>query len=334
MRLAWANVRVSAVRTAMVAVPVIVLASGCSAGGSSGAMGSGSLTVAVVPGIESAPLSVAAQEGLFQQHGLDVTVKDYSSLSEEYQALASGQVQIAVGDYTDFFYEQATDHASLRLIADGYDATANSMEILTLPHSTVTTAQQLDDAGLVATPPSALPATQATITTGLPYNIETLAADEVLQDDGVSTSTVSWEAMPEQNMITALHDHQVGAILATEPYILEAEEDLGAVEVADVSSGVTSGLPMDGYFSLASYANANPANVRAFQAALDQAQADCAQRGPVQGVLPDLTGITKDDAAMVTLGTYPTSLNVGQVQRVAALMYDAGMTSSEVVVNS
>jgi NitT/TauT family transport system substrate-binding protein len=126
----------------------------------------------------------------------------------------------------------------------------------------------------------------------------------------------------------------VVAILATEPYILEAEEQLGAVEVADVSSGVTSGLPMAGYFSLASYANANPANVQAFQAALDQAQADCAQRGPVQGVLPDLTDITSDDAALVTLGTYPTSLNAGQVQRVAALMYDAGMTTGEVVVNS
>jgi NitT/TauT family transport system substrate-binding protein len=51
-------------------------------------------------------------------------------------------------------------------------------------------------------------------------------------------------------------------------------------------------------------------------------------------VLPDLTDITNDDAALVTLGTYPTSLNAGQVQRVAALMYDAGMTSGEVVVNS
>ena len=336
MRLAWANVRVSAARTAMVAVPVIVLASGCTAGGSGAAMGSGSFTVGVVPGIESAPLSVASEEGLFQQHGLDVTIKKYSSLSLEYQALASDQIQIAVGDYTDFFYEQATAHVSLRLIADGYDAAPNSMEILTLPHSTITTAQQLDAAGDVATPPSALPANQtaSTSNSGQPYNIETLAADEVLQDDGVSTSTVTWEAMPEQNMISELRNHQVSAILATEPYILEAEEQLGAVEVADVTSGVTSGLPMAGYFSLASYASANPVNVQAFQAALDQAQSDCAQRGPVQAVLPGLTDISNDAAALVTLGTYPTSLNVGQVQRVAALMYDAGMTSSEVIVNS
>jgi NitT/TauT family transport system substrate-binding protein len=331
MRLAWANVRVSAVRTAMVAVPVIVLASGCSAGGSGAAMGSGSFTVGVVPGIENAPLIVASEEGLFQQHGLDVTIKKYSSLSLEYQALASGQVQIAAGDYTDFFYEQSTGHVSLRLIADGYDAAANSMEILTLPGSNVTTAQRLDTAGQVATPPSPLPSLD---NTGLPYNIETLAADEVLQDDGVSTSTVDWDAMPEQDMISALRNHQVGAILATEPHILEAEEQLGAVEVADVTSGVTSGLPMSGYFSLASYANANGANVQAFQAALDQAQSDCAQRGPVQTVLPSLTDISKDDAALVTLGTYPTSLNVGQVQRVAALMYDSGMTSSEVNVSS
>ena len=40
------------------------------------------------------------------------------------------------------------------------------------------------------------------------------------------------------------------------------------------------------------------------------------------------------DEALVTLGTYPASLNVGQVQRLAALMYDSGMISNQVSVNS
>ncbi len=316
MRLAWAGVRVPALRIAPVVLSVAVLASGCHVpgfGASGTASSSGPITVAVVPGIDSAPLRVAVQDGLFQQHGLNVTVKDYQSLGAEFHALTSGQAQIAVGDYTGFFFQQATGRASLRLIADGYDAAPNSVAILTLPNSGITTPQQLQgQSGLVATPLAAASPDSAAV----PYNVQTLAAQEVLQSNGVSPSSVNWTQMQAQRMIGALGSGQVKAILV------------------DASSGVTSGLPMSGYFSLASYAHANPSAVQAFQEALAQAQSECAQRGPVQTVLSHLTGMSMGSAALVTLGTYPTSLNVGQVQRVATLMYDSGMIRSPVSVSA
>jgi NitT/TauT family transport system substrate-binding protein len=332
MRLTWAGVRVSTLRTALTVVTVVAGASGChvlGVGASGAGNGNGSITVAVAPGIDNAPLQVAIQDGLFQQHGLKVTVKPYQTMNAEFQALTSGQAQIAVGDYTDFFYEQASGHASLRLIADAYDAAASSVAILALPHSGITTPQQL--AGLsVATPPAqVIPFSPA-----VPYNMQTLAADEVLQNDGVSPSSVIWTPLQGLDMLSALHSTQVKAILVSEPYILQAEQQLGAVEVVDASSGVTSALPMSGYFSLASYAHANPSAVQAFQTALARAQSDCAQRGPVQAVLPRLTGMSAADASLVTLGTYPTSLNVGQVQRVATLMYDSGMINSPIDVSA
>jgi ABC-type nitrate/sulfonate/bicarbonate transport system substrate-binding protein len=331
MRLAWAGAHIKQLRILSVALSVLsvtVLASGCQALGSGA---SGPITVAIVPGIDNAPLGVAVQDGLFRQEGLNVTVQDYSSVGAEVQALTSGKAQIAEGDYTGFFYEQASGRASLRLIADAYDATTNSVAILTLPGSGITTPLQLQSQSAdVATPPAQV----ASYSLAVPYNIQTLAAEEVLQNDGVSPSSVNWTVTQSQDMIGALRSGRVKAILATEPYILEAEEQLGAVEVVDASSGVTSGLPMSGYFSLASYAHANPSAVQAFQGALEQAQADCAQRGPVQSVLPHVTGMTTGDAALVTLGTYPTSLNVGQVQRVAGLMYDSGMISNPLNVNA
>jgi NitT/TauT family transport system substrate-binding protein len=334
MLLAWAGVRVPALRIIAVILPVTVLASSChvpGTGSPGGASGTGPITVAVIPGIDNAPLRVALQDGLFQQHGLNVTVKTYQSLGAEFQALTSGQVQIAAGDYTGFLYEETTRRASLQLIADEYDAASNSVAILTWPGSGITTVQQLEgQSGVVATPPAALPATLAQFPPAAPYNIETLAAEQVLQNDGISPSSITWEQLPMQDMIGALGSHQVKAILVTEPYILEAEQQLGAIEVMNASTGVTSGLPLSGYFSLSPYAHANPAAVLAFQTALDQAQADCAQRGPVQAVLPSLTGMSARDAALITLGTYPISLNFGQIQRVAQLMYDSGMVPTPV----
>jgi NitT/TauT family transport system substrate-binding protein len=329
MPLTRADVCAPALRIVTAAL-LVVLASGCRVLGGGASEGE-SVTVAVVPGIDNAPLRVAAQDGLFQQHGLRVTVKDYQSVSAELQALASGQAQIAIGDYTPFLYEQAVGRVSLRLIADGYDAAAHSVAILTLPGSGITTPQQLQgqSGGVATSPAQVLP-----YSVMVPYNVQTLTAEEVLQNDGVSPSSVTWKQMQPQDMIAALRKGQVKAILATEPYIMDAEEQLGAVEVLDASSGVTAGLPLSGYFSLASYAQANPSVVQAFQRELAQAQADCAQRGPVQAVLPQLTGMSAEAADLVTLGTYPTSLNVSQVQRVATLMYDSGITSSPVSVSA
>lgn len=334
MRLAQAGARLPALRVAPAFLLVALLVSGCNflgIGSSGGVSGSGPITVAVVPGIDNAPLQVAVTEGLFRQNGLNVVVKNYPSIGAEYRALTSGQAQVAAGDYTDFFYMQSSGGAKLRLIADGYDAVSNSVAILTMPNSGITTPQQLQGlpGGVAAAPAQLVQAGKA-----VPFNIQTLAAQEVLQNDGVSSSTVTWTAMQPQNMIGALRAGQVKAILVTEPYILQAEEQLGAVELVNASTGVTDGLPMSGYFSLASYQHANPSAVQAFQKALAQAQSECAQRGLVQGALSHLTGMTTGESALVTLGTYPASLNVGQVQRVATLMYDSGMIRTPVTVSS
>lgn len=327
MRLVRASATAS--RIALASVVAALLVSGCHIPGTAAAgptaSGSGSITVAVVPGVDSAPLQVAVQDGLFRQHGLNVTIKSYSSVSAEISALNSGQADIAGGDYTDFFAALANG-AKLRLVADGYDAAANSVAVLTLPSSGIATPQALVGRW-VATPQADMH-----YSSNVPYNMPTMAAQQVLSSDNVSPTSVFWKQMPMQDMIPALRSQRVKAIVVTEPYIFEAEAQLGAVEVLDASSGVTAGLPLSGYFSLGKFASTQPSTIQAFQAALSQAQGQAGMGGPVQAVLHQFTGMTTQDAAMVTLGTYPTVLSVGQVQRVATLMYDSGMISTPINV--
>ena len=225
---------------------------------------------------------------------------------------------------------QARAHrAQLRLIADGYDATPGLMEVLTLPGSSVRVPQDLQGK-VVATPPREL----APFSASAPYNIETLAAESALQSDGVSPSSVQWDAMSQSSMISALRDHTVSAIVATEPYILQAETELGAIELLDACSGVTAGLPLSGYFTTASYARGNTAALQAFSEALDQAKASTAQPGIVQSVLRTLPEMSSREASLVTIGQYPTFLSVGQVQRVADLMYGTGMINTTLSVRT
>jgi ABC-type nitrate/sulfonate/bicarbonate transport system substrate-binding protein len=347
MRLVRARARVSAFRLGAAALSAGLVLSAChvpgtsSAGGSSG--GGQTVTVAVVPSLDpsigNAPLYVADQPGgFFSQHDLHVNIQTYKSLQAVKEALQSGSAQIAVGDYTDFLYEQqAANGISLKLIADGYDAAASTTELLTLPGSKITTPQDLVNKK-VATPLPQLVPTDAnkpsSNTINNPYDIETLMAESVLQSDGVSFTSVRWQPTAAASMISELRTGKVSAILAGEPYVFQAESQLGAQAVVDVGSGVASGLPQSGYFVLSKYASANPGAVSAFKAALLQAQADASTRGPVQAVLTTSAQVSAQDAALVTLGTYPTSLSVGQVQRVSQLMFEAGMTTSPVTIAS
>ena len=302
---------------------------GASPGQAAGqAQGGERITVAVVPGFGNAPLQVGVRDGIFGQHGLNVTVRTYQTLQQAYGALISGRAEVISGDYSGLLYARArAGHEKLRLIADGYDATPGLMEVLTLPGSAVRGPQGLQGK-MVATPPREL----APFSTSAPYNIETLATESALQSDGVSPSSVAWDAMAPSSMISALRDHTVSAIVATEPYILRAETQLGAIVLLDACSGVTAGLPLSGYFAMSSFATGHAAALRSFRAALDEATASAGQPGAVQSVLRTLPDMSARDASLVTIGQYPTFLSVGQVQRVADLMYGTGMISATISV--
>ena len=315
----------------LAALSLALAAAGCHVPGTSSAsvLPSGqSLTVAVVPGIDTVPLQVAAQKGLFKQQGISVTVKDYPSVSDAYNALTGGKVDVAEGDYTSFFFGIANRDAPLKLIADGYDASAGTMQVLALPSSGITSPAGLT--GKVVGTPEAQVAPYSSI---FPYSMDTLATETVLQTEGVPASGITWEEMPQGKLLAALKDNQVSAIVATDPLIIQAETQLGAQEVLDACSGVTANLPLAGYFSTASFSGQHLAALQAFRTALTTAESDSAQRSNVQSVLrgEDMSTLFAD---LVNIGQYPSFLNVGQVQRIADLMYDSGMIASPVSVQS
>lgn len=341
MQHAHADVRVGVLGRALrrsgpaLALGLALVAAGCHVPGTSNSLaGGGQLTVGIVPGIETAPLIVAVDDGLFRQQGLTVTVKEFSSATQVYSALDKGTVDVAAGDYTSFFYGISTG-ARLTLVMDGYDAAAGTMQVLTLPNSGITSPEDLEPgpAGLVkvGTPEAAVPPTS--IQAGFPYNIETLAAQSFLQSDGISPGNVNWKQIPENGLLNALKNHRVAAIVATDPLIIQAETQLGAVPVFDACSGETANLPLSGYFSTTAFAGQHGDALRAFRTALITAQSDAGMRSTVQSVLRG-ENMTTQEAALVNIGQYPTFVNVGQVQRVADLMNTSGMITSPILVQS
>jgi NitT/TauT family transport system substrate-binding protein len=284
------------------------------------------VTVAATPGVADAPLYIGIKDGLFHQAGLTVHVVSVDSISAEVAALRSGHADIAFGDYADMFYAQLKSSPHLDIVANGYDAAPSTVEILTLPGSPITSPAKLENKVIGTPEPQEMaPGQECTAPCPKPYSLETVAAWSVLSSDAVNPHNITWLPMPASSLIGALQRHQVSAILATEPTIYQAESSAGAVPVLDAMTGATANLPLDGYFTSASYLKHNTNVLDAFRAALLKAQAEGSMAGPVLGALTKYAHLRMQTASLVTLGTYPTSLQAADLQRLANLMFNFGV---------
>jgi NitT/TauT family transport system substrate-binding protein len=302
----------------------LLLVAACSALGSSSnaaaPTGSGTVTVVAPPEVADAPLYIGIKDGLFRQAGLTVRVIPATSVKDEVAQLSSGQADIAFGDYADMFYAQQSKPAPhLNIVANGYDAAPSVMEVLTMPGSRITSAAGLKGKIVGTSEPQ-----EMLWSSTKPYSLDTIATWSVLSYDNVFPTTIHWKPLPTASLIGALRDHQVNAILATEPTIYEAESQLGAIPVLDSFTGATANLPIAGYFSNATYAKQHAANLAAFRAALLKAQSDGSMSAPVQNVLTKYDNLNVQAASLVTVGTYPTSLQEPDLQRIANLMFNFG----------
>jgi NitT/TauT family transport system substrate-binding protein len=308
----------------------VIGAAGCAGTSTGGGSVSSTITIAAVPGVDNAPLYLAKKEGLFAAAGLkNVVIQPYSSQAAELSALQSSKADIAASDYGSIFYQQAQFH-DLRILGDGYDAGAGVLEILTLPGSG-SISSPIDLVGQTIGLPadSVLPSLQhsnSQTSSAYPISLDAAAATQVLKNYvGNNAESVFWDPMSQATEVTELEQHKLKAILVSEPYIYEAESQAGAVEVLDACSGSTSGLPLAGYAATSAWVKDNPAAVADFQHALATAQGDASMTGQVQQLLPSATGMTAEDADLITIGTYPTSTNMLSLERVVRLMNDSNM---------
>ncbi|MGI8448498.1 MAG: ABC transporter substrate-binding protein [Streptosporangiaceae bacterium] len=295
-----------------------LLAAGCSGGGSAAPAGleKTTLNVAAVPAMDSAALYIAVDRGLFAAEGLRVNVLQATSGATVIQSQLKGTLDVTVGNYVSYIRQNAYNpkQDQFRALAAGSIMQAGNQDIMVPSNSRITTVSAL--AG-------------KKIAVNIRQNIGTLLVSSVLTDNGVQPPTPTssqFVPIPFPDMAGALASGQVAAAWMPEPYVTEAEENTGAVPLADSNQGHSENMPISGYMVTASWLKKYPNTAAAFRKAIIKAQAIAAtDPGAIEQGMVRFASTSKSTAAIANAPEYPTQQNTGLLQRLSNLMLNFGM---------
>jgi NitT/TauT family transport system substrate-binding protein len=299
------------------------LAVGCSGGGASSSAAPGGLEktdlrVAADPAVDSAGLYIAQQRGLFAAEGLRVTIVPAVSGKTTINKQLAGAFDVTSGNYVSYILANADPQAAglskaadFRVLAPGSIMEENGQDIMVPPGSHIKTVSEL---------------AHKTVAVDVTDNIGQLLVSSVLSDNAVAASTVKFVPIQFQDMSHALQDHQVDAAWESQPYITEAEENVGAIPLADSNQGTTENLPISGYMVTSSWLKKYPNTAAAFRRALVKAQTIAAKDpAAVQQGMEAFAKVHPEIAAVEASPQFPTQMSAALLARLEQLMLHFNM---------
>jgi NitT/TauT family transport system substrate-binding protein len=285
------------------------------------------LNVGVVPAMDSAGFFVALHDGLFAKEGLTINYQPAVSSETAVAQQLDGKLDISGGNYVSYINKVAQDHAPIEVVAEGSVMERGAQTIFTMPNSKIKTLAQLKG---------------HLVGVNAPGNIEYLLGVSVLQENGVGPASVDFPKKPIAfpSMGQMLSSGKIAAAIMPEPFASLAEQDYGAVPLADLNQGATTQFPIEGYVVTKQWAAQHPNTLKRFLAALEVGQEiSDTNRGAVEAAFESLNGpqngqVPPDIAAVMALDSYPIGLDATPLQRVANVMYQFGLLKSKFSVSS
>ena len=295
------------------------------------------LNVGVVPAMDSAGFFIALHDGLFAREGL--TIKYAPAVSSE-TAVAQqlkGQLDISGGNYVSYINEAAVNHQPIEVVAEGSIMQQGAQTIFTMPNSNIKSLAQLKG---------------RLIGVNAPGNIDYLLGVSVLSENNVNPKSVDFPsatmkafaatggAIPFPLMAGDLASGVISAAVLPEPFATIAEQQYGAVPLADLNQGATQDFPIEGYVVTKAWAAKYPNTLKRFLAALEIGQEiSDTDRAAVETAFesidkPQDGQVTAGIGAVMALDTYPIGVDQTRIQRVADVMFQFGLLPSRFDVSN
>jgi NitT/TauT family transport system substrate-binding protein len=285
------------------------------------------INVGVVPAMDSAGFFVALHDGLFAKEGLKINYSPAVSSETAVAQQLKGQLDISGGNYVSYINEAAVDHAPIQVIAEASIMQQGAQTIFTMPSSKIKTLSELKG---------------HLVGVNAPGNIDYLLDVSVLQENGIIPKSVDFPTapIPFPQMASKLASGQISAATLPEPFASQAEQEYGAVPLADLNQGATNQFPVEGYVVTKQWAVQHQNTLKRFLAALELGQEiSDTDRPAVEQAFEAIQGpqngqVTSGIAAVMALDTYPIGIDASRIQRVADVMFQFGLLKSRFNVSS
>jgi NitT/TauT family transport system substrate-binding protein len=309
---------------AMAAVVAIGGLAGCSSGASAAAGGQAKPTVVTVdsvPASEEGGLYVADYEGFFTQQGLAVKIKAITGGEAGIPDLQAGRADLVAGNYVSFILAQMAGKfdgkpADMRIIAAGSELQPGSEALYVMPDSKFKTIASLGKY-------------HARVGLNTPNDVGDVMVGALLENTGYALKDIS-QVIPAggfPSLLKMLPAGKVDAIWLPEPLGTIAEQEVGAVPLADFDQGSMENFPFTGYIGTTQWVRTHASTVAAFLRALSEGQelADT-DREAVESAMEKYTGITPLVADNMSIDSYPLTMDLPELQRVPDSMFQYGLT--------
>jgi NitT/TauT family transport system substrate-binding protein len=276
------------------------------------------LRVGVLPLVDVAAFYRSVDRGYFRAVGLDVQVVTVASGPEAIRDLETGALDVAFSSYPGMFMAQAAHGPDLKIIAPAYIAKPGHLMLVGAPNHSFTKPEQAAHKRIAVTARG---------------TISDLLAISGLNRAGGDAGTVSWPAMDMRAMLPAMQRGEIDGAVVAEPFVTTAV-DAGAVQLLDLGLDLNFSISMSGWAVRAGSAAARPEVVAAFQRAMNRGVDDVQNRDVREQIFQQYLDIDAATAREVRVGSYPAHLDVGDLQRVAALMVEQRVLSRPLDVPS
>jgi len=306
---------------------VAVMAIGSLAGCSPGATAADAhakptvVTVDSVPASEEGGLYVAAYEGFFAQQGLTVKIKPITGGEAGIPDLQAGRADLVAGNYVSFILAQMAGKfdgkpADMRIIAAGSELQPGSEALYVMPDSKYKTVASLGQY-------------HARVGLNTANDVGDVMVGALLEDTGYTLKDIR-QVIPAggfPDLLKMLPAGKVDAIWLPEPLGTIAEQELGAVPLADFDQASMQNFPFTGYIAATGWAQTHASTVAAFLRALAEGQelADT-DREAVESAMEKYAGISPLVADNMSIDSYPLTMDLPELQRVPDSMYQYGLT--------
>lgn len=280
-----------------------------------------SVTLAIPPNAHGLGPATALQEGIFEEHGVQVELEFIQSGAEGAALLAGGDAQFALFSVDNAINSVVEGHNNIMTVPIAEQGPERGEDphgfgsLIVDASGDIETLQDLEGQKI-----------GTTVLAGEAF----LNAQQTLESEGVDIDSIEWIQIPGPQHVSSVLQGQVAATVTPEPNISMGVVDGTIRPIADVN-GILPNAPSFGLASDKDWVAENPEAVEAVQSAILEANAMLnADRELAEKNLGEYMELDEEVISMVRLPLYPEQqFTVEGVTAVAERLVDYDMLDAD-----